>query len=106
MKTLSQNARGSKLTIPFIFTSDGTPGRTYPLCYHVHAHDYDYSSPRLSLNLDRPTEYLAYLVDPRFPNRSNAIQDALNIRRAYYFSIKSSSRRVHCTQCPSCSESL
>lgn len=55
MNTLVQNARGGKLTTTFIFTSDGTPG--------LHG---------CFLRLDRPTEYRAYLVDPRFPKRSDA----------------------------------
>lgn len=55
MNTLVQNARGGKLTTTFIFTSDGTPG--------LHG---------CFLRLDRPTEYRAYLVDPRFPKRADA----------------------------------
>jgi hypothetical protein len=39
MKTLIQHARSSKLTITFIFTSDGTPGRTYSLYHHIHNGD-------------------------------------------------------------------
>lgn len=55
MNSLVQNARGGKLTTTFIFTSDGTPG--------LHG---------CFLRLDRPTEYRAYLVDPRFPKRADA----------------------------------
>ncbi|KAG1770711.1 hypothetical protein EDD22DRAFT_948318 [Suillus occidentalis] len=55
MNTLVQNARGGKLTTTFIFTSDGTPG--------LHG---------CFLRLDRPTEYRAYIVDPRFPKRADA----------------------------------
>lgn len=55
MNTLVQNARGGKLTTTFVFTSDGTPG--------LHG---------CFLRLDRPTEYRAYLVDPRFPKRADA----------------------------------
>ncbi|KAG1744954.1 uncharacterized protein EDB91DRAFT_1345827 [Suillus paluster] len=55
MNTLVQNARGGKVTITFVFTSDGTPG--------LHG---------CFLRLDRPGEYRAYLVDPRFPKRADA----------------------------------
>ncbi|KAG2157757.1 uncharacterized protein EDB93DRAFT_1124492 [Suillus bovinus] len=55
MNTLVQNTRGGKLTTTFIFTSDGTPG--------LHG---------CFFRLDRPTEYRAYLVDPRFPKRADA----------------------------------
>ncbi|KAG2075717.1 hypothetical protein BDR04DRAFT_1091342 [Suillus decipiens] len=55
MNTLVQNTRGGKLTTTFIFTSDGTPG--------LHG---------CFLRLDRPTEYRAYLVDPRFSKRADA----------------------------------
>ncbi|KAF8840465.1 hypothetical protein BDN67DRAFT_644579 [Paxillus ammoniavirescens] len=50
-----QNARGGKLAITFLFTSDGTPG--------LHG---------CVLKLDRPGDYRAYLVDARFPKRSDA----------------------------------
>ncbi|KIK81641.1 hypothetical protein PAXRUDRAFT_832706 [Paxillus rubicundulus Ve08.2h10] len=50
-----QSARGGKLAITFLFTSDGTPG--------LHG---------CVLKLDRPGEYRAYLVDARFPKRSDA----------------------------------
>ncbi|KAG0693624.1 hypothetical protein DFH29DRAFT_963615 [Suillus ampliporus] len=55
MNSLIQNTRGGKVTTTFVFTSDGTPG--------LHG---------CFLRLDRPGEYRAYLVDPRFPKRADA----------------------------------
>jgi hypothetical protein len=76
MNTLVQNARGGKLTTTFIFTSDGTPGRTYSflsiIVKHTHDNDLLYLVHGCFLRLDRPTEYRAYLVDPRFPKRADA----------------------------------
>lgn len=47
MNILVQNARGGKLTMTFIFTSDGTPGRTGFLCAVVIALTIRSSSPWL-----------------------------------------------------------
>ncbi|KAF9221084.1 hypothetical protein BS17DRAFT_785885 [Gyrodon lividus] len=55
LNTMLQNARGGKLAMTFFFTSDGTPG--------LHG---------CVLKLDRPGDYRAYLVDARFPKRSDA----------------------------------